>query len=161
MNLIKKVYGVHNVCFETIVTSAAWSDENGIWTLEIKNVRTGATSHRTCNVLVSAVGALSEPNIPEFPGRENFKGAVFHSARWDHSVDLKGKNVVIVGNGCSASQIVPEIVKDCGTLTQVARSRQSVLRRMPVPDSPRWNWLLNCIPGVGCHHSLIGSSIED
>lgn len=91
---------------------------------------------------------MSQPNIPDLPGRELFKGDIFHSARWDHSVDITGKNVVVVGNGCSATQIIPAIIDKVGTLTQVARSKQSILPRIPVPEGPKWNLLLKYIPGL-------------
>ena len=92
------------VC-ETSVEDASYAD--GIWTLRIKNVVTGKESVKTCNVFISCVGGLREPSYPAFASEsKDFKGDVFHSARWDHSVDLKGKRLVLVGNGCSAAQIV-------------------------------------------------------
>ena len=60
-------------------------------------------------VLVWATGSLSEPSIPDFPGLEDFRGKVFHSARWEHGFDLTGKRVCVVGTGASAVQFVPQI----------------------------------------------------
>lgn len=134
--------------YQTAVIDCEFSNETGLWTVNMKDLVTGEVKTKTCNILISAVGALSEPNIPVLPGRELFQGEVFHSARWNHSVDLTGKKVVIVGNGCSATQIVPEIIDQVGTLTQVARSKQSILRRIPVPDGKVWNLLLKYIPGL-------------
>ena len=65
------------------------------------------------------MGALSVPREIGIKGAEKFKGPVFHSARWDHSVNVKGKNVVVIGNGCSATQIVPQIAPLVKQLTQV------------------------------------------
>lgn len=90
---MQRKFDIRNICFETLVVDTTWSDETGLWTLNIKNTRTGELAVKTCNVFISAAGALTEPQIPNFPGRELFKGPVFHSARWDHSVELEGKNV--------------------------------------------------------------------
>jgi cation diffusion facilitator CzcD-associated flavoprotein CzcO len=67
-------------------------------------------------VLVSATGPLVEPKIPDFPGLDTFAGPAFHSARWDHSVDLEGKRVACVGTGASAIQFVPAIAPDVAQL---------------------------------------------
>ena len=74
------------------------------------------------NAVISAVGQLNQPNFPNIPGRDLFKGPSFHSARWDHSVDLKGKNVAVIGTGASAFQFVPKIAPDAGKLIVFQRS---------------------------------------
>src|SRR3954454_4109442 len=73
-------------------------------------------------VLVSGTGPLVEPKIPEFPGLEEFAGPAFHSARWDHSADLKGKRVASVGTGASAIQYVPAIAPDVEQLYVIQRT---------------------------------------
>ena len=70
--------------------------------------RTGTWVSRT---LVVGAGGLSEPRLPEIEGIETFQGEVFHSARWNHDVDLAGKRVAVIGTGASAIQIVPELQK--------------------------------------------------
>jgi cation diffusion facilitator CzcD-associated flavoprotein CzcO len=87
----------------TTVTSAAWDDDAGRWTLETS---AGPVSAR---VLISGVGSLAEPRIPELPGLATFEGAVFHSARWDHEHDVSGERVAAIGTGASAIQFVPAI----------------------------------------------------
>lgn len=67
---------------------------------------------------------------------------------WRHDVDIKNKNVVIIGNGCSASQIIPVIASEVKSLTQLARTRQSILPRPPIPDSWLFSWMLRNVPGV-------------
>ena len=62
----------------------------------------------------------------------------------------------MVGNGCSAAQILPEIVKDVKSVTQIARSRQSIIRRIPVPDGAVWRFLLRYVPGVSPAWSCVG-----
>jgi cation diffusion facilitator CzcD-associated flavoprotein CzcO len=59
--------------------------------------------------MVVATGALADPVVPHLPGLDRFGGAVFHSARWDHSVELTGKRVAVIGTGASAIQFVPAI----------------------------------------------------
>ena len=67
------------------------------------------TGELTANVLVAAMGGLSEPAPPEIPGLDRFGGTMFHSAEWDHDHDLTGERVAVIGTGASAIQIVPEI----------------------------------------------------
>jgi cation diffusion facilitator CzcD-associated flavoprotein CzcO len=78
------------------------------WDGEAWDIETSAGPLRA-RVLVSATGPLVEPKIPPFPGLDRFAGPAFHSARWDHSVDLAGKRVAAVGTGASAIQFVPAI----------------------------------------------------
>lgn len=81
-----------------------------------------------CNVLVCATGAFSEPNRIPLPGEENFTGQVVHAARWPRDLkneDLRGKNVVVVGNGCSGVQIVGTLGLDPEIkITSLARAQQ-------------------------------------
>jgi len=83
----------------------------------------------TARILVAGTGPLSEPRIPDVPGLGTFSGPVFHSARWDHSVDLSGKSVAVVGTGASAIQFVPEI--------QRVAKKVMVFQRTPPWVTPR------------------------
>jgi 4-hydroxyacetophenone monooxygenase len=76
----------------------------------------------TGHAVISAVGQLNQPNYPNIPGRDLFKGESFHSARWNHEVDLKGKKVAVIGTGASAFQFVPKIAPEVGELTVFQRS---------------------------------------
>jgi len=107
-------------------------------------------------VVVSCVGGLVEPKTwPEnIPGKEEFRGEIFHSARWRYDVDLKDKDVVVVGTGCSAAQFVPKLTKDYGakSVTQLMRSPPWVVPRMDPPGGDEWwakwsPWLCTNIPG--------------
>ncbi|MCX4823714.1 NAD(P)/FAD-dependent oxidoreductase [Streptomyces sp. NBC_01142] len=84
----------------------------------------------TADVVVSATGPLSDPKIPEVPGLADFPGKVFHSARWDHDYDLRGKRVAMIGTGASAIQIVPSIQPDVARLTLFQRTPPWVMPRM-------------------------------
>ncbi|MFD5747737.1 flavin-containing monooxygenase [Streptomyces sp. NPDC127033] len=83
----------------------------------------------TADVVVSATGALSDPKVPAVPGLDGFPGKVFHSARWDHGYDLRGKRVAVVGTGASAIQIVPAIQPDVARLTLFQRTPAWVMPR--------------------------------
>ena len=91
-------FGVRDrVRFETEVLEAAWSDAEQHWDVTVR--ANGVTEIITADALVSAVGQLNQPNLPDIPGRERFDGESFHSARWDWSVELAGKRVAIIGTG--------------------------------------------------------------
>ena len=75
------------------------------WTLRLR--ADGGEDTLEADAIVSGVGQLNRPHIPELPGADTFAGPAFHSARWDHDVDLAGKRVVVIGTGASAAQFVP------------------------------------------------------
>ncbi|MDC3379035.1 NAD(P)/FAD-dependent oxidoreductase [Planctomycetota bacterium] len=87
--------------------------------------------------LVSAVGALHVPKYPAIAGRGEFAGPSWHSARWDHSVDLKGKRVGVIGNAASAVQLVPHVAEQAQELYVFQRSPNWVLPRFE-SSYPRW-----------------------
>src|SRR5689334_4715082 len=86
--------------FDTPLEHASWDDDRQRWTVRTP---TGTWVSRT---LIVGAGGLSEPRLPEIDGIETFQGELFHSARWDHDVDLAGKRVAVIGTGASAIQIV-------------------------------------------------------
>lgn len=91
---------------------------------------------RTAPVVVSAIGTLDRPYIPDIEGSAEFLGKMFHSARWDHTAEFKNKNVVILGNGASATQFVPELVKEVapsGKVTQLVKSAHWWTKRVGFP----------------------------
>ena len=81
------------------------------------------------DVVVSAVGALHRPRYPDLPGRGDFAGPRWHSARWDHTVDLRGKRVGVIGNAASAVQFVPEIAPAAERVFVFQRSAHWILPR--------------------------------
>ena len=95
-------YDLRRHCIlDTIVESARWDPENKIWILSTRNVNTGKVTEATSVVFIVATGLLSEPSIPAFPRKDNFKGVSFHSSRWREDVDMRGKRVAVIGNGSS------------------------------------------------------------
>lgn len=118
-------YGViPHIRFGHEVREARWDDVDQIWRVQ--------TSHGeyTADILFSGMGALCEPSIPALKGLETFKGKTFHSARWDHDYDLRGKRVAVIGTGASSIQFVPEIQKQVAKLTLFQRTPAWVLPRM-------------------------------
>ena len=83
------------------------------------------------DVVVTAVGMLDVPNIPDIPGAERFRGRRFHSSSWDHTKSTAGERVASIGTGASAIQYVPEIARDTAHLT--------VFQRTPIWVSPRYD----------------------
>ncbi len=117
--------------FGTNVTGAAFNCESGIWTIKT------STGDYTCKYLISCSGGLSQPALPAFKGMDSFKGEKFHSAKWNHQVDLKGKTVAVIGTGASAIQIVPSISTEVKQLHLYQRTPPWIL---PKPDRPMRNW---------------------
>jgi cation diffusion facilitator CzcD-associated flavoprotein CzcO len=117
-------YGVRpHLRLRHTVTGARWDDSLGCW---IVTTDQGVWRAR---FLVTGVGALSDPAIPEVPGLEQFPGRVFHSAQWDHDYDLTGKRVAVVGTGASAIQFVPQIQPQVSQLVLFQRTPPWVLPR--------------------------------
>jgi len=77
--------------------------------------------------VIAASGVLHHPRIPEIPGMDAFKGRLFHSARWDHSVPLDGKRIAVIGNGSTGVQIVSALAKRAGKLEHFQRTAQWIM----------------------------------
>ena len=108
------------------VEQAVWDDRRCVW-----RVRTSTGQTYRARKLVSAMGPLSRPALPQIRGLENFRGKTFHSARWDHAYNLEGKRVAVIGTGASAIQFVPEIAPRVASLSLFQRTAPWVL---PRPD---------------------------
>ncbi|GLP83166.1 flavin-containing monooxygenase [Mycobacterium antarcticum] len=130
---VTEKYGLRRyVRFNAHVERAHWDDAEMRW-----HVFTGSGEEYVTQFLISGAGALHIPLIPDVEGRDDFAGAAFHSAQWDHSVDITGKRVAVIGTGASAIQLVPEIVKDVAELQVYQRTPPWV---MPRPNNalPQW-----------------------
>ncbi|MBB2909843.1 cation diffusion facilitator CzcD-associated flavoprotein CzcO [Streptosporangium becharense] len=110
-------------------------------------VRLAGGETLTSNAVVAGIGALHVPSYPEIPGRESFRGPAFHSAGWDHSVDLTGKRVAVIGTGASAVQFVPEIAGRVARLHLFQRTPPWIHPKPDFPFSPRARRLLR-LPGA-------------
>ncbi|MEV0134063.1 NAD(P)-binding domain-containing protein [Dactylosporangium sp. NPDC050688] len=121
---------------------ARWSDESARWTV------TTSRGTVTADVLVVATGPLSKPAVPYLPGLEQFAGAAFHSAAWDHSYDLHGKRVAVIGTGASAVQFIPEIQPEVAQLYVFQRTPPWVIPRWDRHKSPVEQGVFRALPFV-------------
>ena len=112
-----------NIRLNTDIAGARWDAEHSYWVLE------SSAGTVTARVLVLAAGRLSNPRYPSVPGLHTFPGPAFHSARWDHDVDLSGKRVAVVGSGASSVQIVPEVARVASHVSVLQRSAPYVIPR--------------------------------
>jgi cation diffusion facilitator CzcD-associated flavoprotein CzcO len=109
------------------VTGTRWDDDRARWIVETERGTVEA------DVVVSGVGALSEPSVPELPGLERFEGPTWHSAEWNHQHDLSGERVAVVGTGASSIQFVPRIRQQAEQVHVFQRTPPWI---MPHPDRP-------------------------
>ena len=139
-----------HVRWSTEVLGARWDDDRATWTVQVRDDR-GEESSLSARAVISAVGQLNRPNTPDLPGQDVFAGPAFHSARWDHDVDLTGKRVAMVGAGASGFQIAPTIAPEVGQLTVFQRTAQWMF---PNPNyhetvGPGVRWALRHLPFYG------------
>lgn len=128
-----------NLKLNTEIVSAHW--DNAAWRLT-----TSTGEQYTFDVVVSAVGLFTRPVLPDLVEQEPFTGTLMHTARWDHSVDLQGRRVAVLGTGSTAAQLVPEVAKVAEKVYSVQRSPTWIL---PKPDrayTDREKWLFAHVP---------------
>ena len=136
--------------FGAEVTRAEFDESANVWRIECAD-----GSHVVADFLVSGVGQLNRPSTPEIPGRDDFAGVQFHSARWDHGVDLAGKRIAVIGNAASAVQFVPQIAPLATRLTVFQRSANWLLPRKDRLYAPRTQRLLTRFPALArFYHSF-------
>lgn len=124
------------------VTAATWQESESTWRVETTRADFEA------DFVIFASGALSNPMIPEIPGRESFEGSQFHSATWDHDYELSGKRVAVIGTGASAIQFVPQIQPLVESLTVFQRTPPWIVPRLD-HDTRAWEKrMLTRIPGL-------------
>jgi cation diffusion facilitator CzcD-associated flavoprotein CzcO len=133
--------------FNAEVSAARFDDARNVWRIEL-----AGGELVEAQFLVTGVGQLHRPALPDIPGRERFAGVQFHSARWDHGVDLAGKRIVVIGNAASAVQFVPQIAPLASQLTIFQRSANWLMPRDDHLYSPRvqramtrWPWLAKAL----------------
>ena len=141
--------GAH-VRWETEVLGATWDDGSATWSVRTR-AADGSEEVLTARAVISAVGQLNRPNVPAIDGADTFAGPAFHSARWDHDVDLTGRRVAMIGAGASGFQIAPTIAPTVGHLTVFQRTAQWMF---PNPNyhaavGPGVRWALRHLPFYG------------
>ncbi len=141
-------YGIReHIQFETEVVSATYDEGNAVWCVVARGAD-GALRELCAKAVISAVGVLNRPKLPDIAGRKNFGGVALHTAHWDAGLDLRGKRVVMIGTGASGQQVGPTIAPDVAKLTILQRSPHWVV---PNPNyfaevSGGMKWALANIP---------------
>ncbi|PYI09797.1 dimethylaniline monooxygenase [Aspergillus sclerotiicarbonarius CBS 121057] len=135
--------------FNKMCLDLTWDSTRSVWTCTFQDTISGEIFHREAPVVVSAIGTLDRPYIPEIEDADTFQGKMFHSARWDDTLKPEGKNIVVLGNGASATQFVPELVKKVGpngSVTQFIRSAHWWTKRDNPKYSPLFKLIMKHIP---------------
>jgi 4-hydroxyacetophenone monooxygenase len=135
-----------HISFGHEVGAMQWDETRQLWEIDV----TGPSGPQTitANAVVSAVGQLNRPRMPDIEGVGSFDGPAFHTALWDDSVDLRGKRVIIIGTGASACQVIPAIAGEVEHLTVFQRTAPWML---PAPNYfkevlPGLRWLFEHVP---------------
>ncbi|SBS78466.1 4-hydroxyacetophenone monooxygenase [uncultured Mycobacterium sp.] len=111
-------YGLRGrIRFNTKVTGAVFDDEHDVWRVELDS-----GGQRSARYLINASGVLTIPKLPDIDGVDAFAGLTMHTARWDHSQNLAGKRVAVIGTGASAVQVIPEVAPIAQRLTVFQRT---------------------------------------
>lgn len=129
--------------YGTSVESAEYDESNSLWAVTTKNGEI-----LSCRYLIKATGTFGSPKIPALPGVNEFKGALFHTAKWPRAIDLTGKRVAVVGTGASAIQLVPVLAKTVGSLTVFQRTPIWLLPKLDLRVAPSLQWAFEYLPGV-------------
>lgn len=116
----------HKTQLNANVVKIQWQEEGQYWEVHLKG-----QAPLQARFVVNASGPLSTPVVPNFNGKDSYKGHSFHTNNWDHNYDYRGKKVAIIGSGASAAQVIPEIANDVEHLHVFQRTPHWV---MPRPD---------------------------
>jgi cation diffusion facilitator CzcD-associated flavoprotein CzcO len=127
--------------FGSGVAAAEFDESRRLWNLTLED---GGTLR--AKAVVSAVGQLNRPALPGIAGRDDFAGPSWHSARWNHDIDLTGRRVAVVGTGASAIQFVPEVAKTAAHLDVYQRSAPYVLPKYDHPYGAAQQALFDRLP---------------
>ncbi len=136
-----------HIRYASDVTEARYDAERVRWRIE-----TRAGLAYEAPVLISAMGGLSNPAMPDIPGLATFAGPRFHSAEWRHDVDLNGKRVAVIGTGASAIQFVPQIAPEVADLALFQRTPPWIVPKLDGPIDARTKRLLRFVPGYAWAH---------
>ena len=129
--------------FHSLVTGAHYDERSARWTVTLSS-----GDALQCQYLVSAVGQLHKPNMPNIPGRDSFQGPAFHSANWQDDLDLTGKSVAVIGNAASAVQFIPPVAEKAGKLTIYQRSANWVSEKLDRPYTEREKHIMRRFPFI-------------
>lgn len=137
-----------DIRLKTRVVRMQWDEPAGEWAVTTQEADGSEGTYRA-NAIITAIGLLERPFVPQIPGMESFRGKIFHTTRFDHSIDYSDKRVVVVGTGASGMQMVPELADIAGEVTVLQRTPSWVFPaqgyRDQLPESLQW--LNRNVPG--------------
>ena len=125
-----------HIQFKSKVTALNFSSETDIWTLTIKDSRSGKTRKIKTRFILSAAGyyKYEEGYTPTFEGRDNFDGDIIHPQHWPEGYDYKDKKIIVIGSGATAVTLIPELAKEAKHVTMLQRS-PSYVASVPSTDN--------------------------
>lgn len=145
-NTADKFHITDHVRTSVEVSEAEWLEERNVWRVTMRNAGTEHTFQREAEILVSCVGTIGIPRECTIPKVGEYKGHVWHSGKWNHDVDYKDKKVAVVGNGCSAAQLVPKVAEKAALVVQFQRSPQWINERVNREFTWVEKWCFRNIP---------------
>ena len=149
-------YGLRpRITLGTRVLGVSFDDDADLWRAELDSGETV-----TARFLINASGALTIPKPPDIDGVDSFAGVTMHTARWDHSQDLTGKRVAIIGTGASAVQVIPEIASIVEKLTVFQRTPIWCFPKFDVPLSRAARWAMRIPGGKSLHRWISQAYVE-
>ena len=129
-----------DIVFNTEVRALTWDESASMWEIEIEGPE--GRSRLRSNAVVTAVGFLNRPQIPEIEGMEEFRGDSWHTARWPQDVDVTNKRIAVVGTGCTGYQLIPELALEAQHVVAFQRRPQWVFGvpgyLSPFPPEVAW-----------------------
>ncbi|KAL2830915.1 hypothetical protein BDW59DRAFT_177602 [Aspergillus cavernicola] len=137
----------HVMC-QTEWAGAVWQESTQTWTVRLRDLVSGTVFSHECKILISAVGALVNPNSFDLPGVDSFRGEIVHTARWRDDLSLRDKDVVVVGNGASAAQLIPAVIRETKSITQFIRTPQYYVPNDNRDINAFWKAVFRWIPGL-------------
>lgn len=153
--IVEKLGLTPHIRFETEVVRAVWDDAAARWDVTVRTA-TGEENLRA-GALVSAVGQLNRPMIPDIEGAEHFRGVTTHTSHWPDGLEIAGKKVIVIGTAATAMQLIPELARDAGELTVFQRSPPWVAiqpeYRLPITSGEQWS--IDHLPGYARWYRLI------
>jgi len=141
-------YGIsENTKFETELKTATFDDKRNVWILDLATPK--GAERLEANVVITCCGTFANAKIPDFPGKENFKGRFVHPTAWPDDLDLKGKRVAIIGNGSTGVQMLKPIAEEASQVFVFQRTPQWISPREKYgqPIEPEVAWLIQNFPG--------------
>ncbi|RDA96199.1 hypothetical protein CP533_1618 [Ophiocordyceps camponoti-saundersi (nom. inval.)] len=133
--------------FGADVIRCEWLEDTKRWRLHVRDLKSDVVYRHESRFLFCAGGILVRPKTPDLPGLSSFAGSVLHASQWSPDVQINGKKVVVIGNGCTASQIIPNIVHRTEHLSQFVRSKQWYLPPIDAAIPKFVRWLFAHVPG--------------